>query len=133
MFQNAKVQERDRKMTFDFDGPSVVMEDAGPDEKWWERIKVTCTHNADKKQYEAHVSWCKASRRGNFSIEQFAIFSDPRALIAGVPAARYSANKFSAFCTEAQTMCIGLAADEYNVSTAAELLRKAQSFSLVKN
>jgi hypothetical protein len=30
-------------------------------------------------------------------------------------------------------MCIGLAADEYNVSVAAELLRKAQSFALVKN
>ena len=133
MFQNAKVQERDRKMTFDFDGPSIIMDDAGPDEKWYERIKVTCAHNADKKRHEAHVSWCKASQRGNFSIEQFAVFVDPYLLITSEPVGRFSANKFNAFCTEVQRLCHELVADEHNVSGVAELLRKAQSFSLVKN
>lgn len=133
MFQNAKVQERDRKMTFSFDGPAIDMEDAGPDEKWYERIKVTCTHDADKKRYEAHVSWCKASQRGNFSVEQSAIFVDPYVLLYLEPVARYSANKFSAFCAQVQRECVDTANDADNVSVAAELLRKAQSFGLVRN
>lgn len=134
MFQHATITERDRKMTFSFDGPVIEQKDVydGAD-IWNERIKVTCSHNKDKKRYEAYVSWCKASSRGNFSVEQFAIFSDPNVLVSTMPVVRFNENKFNAFCAQVQSECASIAADAYNVSTAAELLRKAQSYSLINN
>ena len=97
MFENATITERDRKMTFAFDGPAI--EDSDQFENWHERIKVTCTHNASKKRYEAHVSWCKAAVRDNgFSVEQTAIFSDPYFLLTfSEPVGRFNQNKFSVF------------------------------------
>lgn len=134
MFQHATITQRDRRTTYSFDGPVIEQKDVydGAD-IWNERIKVTCSHNKDKKRYEAYVSWCKASSRGNYSVEQFAIFTDPNVLVFAEATARFSENKFNAFCTQVQSECERIAADMYNVSTAAELLRKAQGYSLVKN
>ena len=129
MFHTATISKRDRRVTYSFDGPVLESTPEDGADVWNERIKVTCSHNKDKKRYEAYESWCKASSRGNFSIEQHAIFTDPNVQLATAPAARFSENKFEAFCVEVQRVCTGMAGDEYNISVAAELLRKAQGFS----
>jgi hypothetical protein len=116
-----------------FDGPVLAQE---PDdiEVWNERVKVTCSHNADRKRYEAHVSWCKAAQRNGFSIEQVAIFTDPYVLLFhSEPVGRYSDNKFEAFCANVRDLCVTIVNDETDVRDVAELLRKAVSYSLVKN
>lgn len=128
MFTSATTTHRDRRTTFSFDGPVLASTPEDGTDIWNERIKVTCSHNKNKKRYEAYVSWCKASSRGSYSMEQHAIFTDPNVLVTSEPAARYSENKFEAFCSQVQSECISIAADEYNVSVAAELLRKAQGF-----
>jgi hypothetical protein len=134
MFHTATTTYRDRRTTYSFDGPVIEEKDVYDGEDIWnERIKVSCSHNKDKKRYEAYVSWCKASSRGNFSIEQHAIFTDPNVQLATAPTGRFSENKFEAFCTEVQRVCIDIAGDEYNISTAAELLRKAQGYAAVTN
>ena len=134
MFEHATITERDRRTTYSFNGPVSEEKDVyDGDDVWNERIEVTCSHNKDTKRYEAYVSWCKASSRGNFSVEQFAIFTDPNVLVHTESTGRFSDNKFNAFCAEVQHVCISIAADTYNVSSAAELLRKAQSYSLVNN
>jgi hypothetical protein len=133
MFEKATTSVRDRRMTYGFDGPVIETTDIydGAD-VWHERIKVTCSHNNKSKRYEAYVSWCKASKRpGGYGVEQFAIFTDPNVLVHAESTGRFSDNKFNAFCAEVQRVCTGIAADEYNVSTAAELLRKAQGFAVV--
>ena len=132
MFENAKASYRDRKASYHFDGPVVPSSEHDGVEEWHERIKVTCTHDSKRKAYEAHVSWCKAAQRDGYAMEQSAIFTDPYLKIASAPAARFSENKFSAFCTNVQEMCVAVVADELNVSAAAELLRKAKSYDLVK-
>lgn len=133
MFQHATITIRDRKVTFGFDGPFLQKEEWDT-EDWHERVKVTVTHNADRKRYEAHVSWCKAAQRNGFLIEQVAIFTDPYSLLMrSEPVGRYSESKFNAFVVSVQAQCVEIAADELNVSDVAELLRKAQGYSLVKN
>jgi hypothetical protein len=133
MFQYAHPVYKDRKVSFNFDGPFLEKEEFET-ENWHERIKVTMSHNKDKKRYEAHISWCKAAQRGNFSIEQHAIFTDPRVEFATAPAARYSENKFEAFCSEVIAMANVIVADpELTTGPAADLLRKAQGWHLVKN
>lgn len=132
MFQHAKITYRDRRTTAAFDGP--VLESTPEDlEVWHERIKVSFTHNKTMKAYEAHVSWCKAAERNGYGMEQVAIFTDAHALLATTPAARFSENKFEAFCTEVQVLCNRIVSDELVMGTAADLLRKANSFALVKN
>jgi hypothetical protein len=133
MFQHATTTHRDRRVTFKFDGPVLESTPEDGAEVWHERVKLVCMHNADNKTYEAHVAWCKASERNGFVVEQTAIFTDPFALVATEPAARFSNNKFSLFCSNVQQLCTAAAADQNNVSAAAELLRKAVSYSLVKN
>lgn len=133
MFQHATITERDRKMTFAFDGPAI--EDGDQFENWHERIKVTCTHNTRTKRYEAHVSWCKAAERANgFGVEQSAIFTDPYLLFMhSDPVGRFNQNKFNVFCSLVQHECISAVADNHDTRPVVELLRKAQSYALVKN
>jgi len=128
MFHTATISKRDRKTIYKFDGPVLAQE---PDdiEVWNERVKLVCMHNADNKAYEAHVTWCKAAERNGFQVEQSAIFTDPYVLVSSEYTGRYSANKFEAFCMQVQRECVDIANDEYNISVAAELLRKAQGFS----
>lgn len=134
MFHTATTSYRDRRVSYAFNGPVIEQEDIYDGaEVWNERIKVTCSHNKDKKRYEAYVSWCKASTRGDFSIEQHAIFTDPNVLVVVEPAARFSEKTFGAFCERVQRECVEFAADEYNVSVAADLLRKAQGYAAVTN
>lgn len=134
MFHTATTTYRDRRATYSFDGPVIEEKDVYDGEDIWnERIKVSCSHNKDKKRYEAYVSWCKASSRGNFSIEQHAIFTDPNVLAVIEPTARFSEKAFDAFCARVQRECIDMAADEYNVSSAASLLRQAQGYAAVTN
>jgi len=133
MFQNAKFTYRDRKTTASFDGPALESTPEDGAEVWHERIKVSFTHNKSKKAYEAHVSWCKAAERDGYGMEQVAIFTDAYVLLATAPAARFSENKFEAFCAEVQGMCEIIASDTLVVGAAADLLRKANSFALVKN
>lgn len=131
MFTTATTSHRDRRTTFSFDGPVIEQKDVYDGEDVWnERIKVTCSHDKNKKRYEASVSWCKASSRGNFSIEQHAIFTDPNVLVVTESTARFSEKAFEAFCSRVQRECIEIVNDEYNVSVAAELLRKAQGFAV---
>ena len=132
MFENAIITRRDRKITMAFDGP-VLEQEPGDIEVWNERIKISFTHNKTKKAYEAHVSWCKAAERNGYTMEQSAIFTDPYVLLATAPAARYSDNKFEAFVSEVGKMCDIVVSDDLVIGAAADLLRKAQSFSLVKN
>lgn len=133
MFQHATITHRDRKVTMAFDGP-VLPQEKDDIEVWHERVKVSCSHNADRKRYEAHVSWCKAAQRNGFSIEQVAIFTDPYVLLFhSEPVGRYSDNKFEAFCASVRDMCVTIVNDETDVRDVAELLRKAVSYSLVKN
>jgi hypothetical protein len=132
MFQHATITHRDRKVTMAFDGP-VLPQEKDDIDVWHERVKVSCSHNKDKKVYEAHVSWCKASQRNGFAMEQTAIFTDPHILISREPAARFNENKFATFCAQVRLLCAAAAADQNNVSAAAELLRKAESYNLVKN
>ena len=133
MFENAKASYRDRKVSYHFDGPVIPSSEQDGVEEWNERIKITCTHDSKKKVYEAHVSWCKAAQRGGYAMEQSAIFTDPYLKLASEPAARFSENKFNAFCMQVQELCVAAVADELNVSAAAELLRKAKNYDLVKN
>lgn len=130
MFQHAHVIHKDRKVTFNFDGPAVEKEE-GEIEEWHQRIKVTVTHNTKKKCYEAHVSWCKAAQRGNFSMEQHAIFTDPHVfLIQSEPVGRYNENKFNAFVAQVQIECNRLA-DESIDTVAGTLLRRAQAWRVL--
>jgi hypothetical protein len=116
-----------------FDGP-VLPQEKDDIDVWHERVKVSCSHNADRKRYEAHVSWCKAAQRNGFSIEQVAIFTDPYVLLFhSEPVGRYSDNKFEAFCANVRDLCVTIVNDETDVRDVAELLRKAVSYSLVKN
>lgn len=131
MFQHAIVTHRDRKVEFAFDGPAI--EDNDQFEDWRERIKVSVTHSQKNKRFEAHVMWCKAAERDGYTMEQHAIFTDPYVLIAQEPVGRFSENKFNAFVACVQSECAAAAADVDNISGAARLLRKAQSFALVKN
>lgn len=131
MFQHAITTHRERKVTFSFDGPAI--EDNDQFEDWHERISISVTHDSDKKRFEAHVWWCKAAERDGYTMEQHAIFTDPYVLIAQEPVGRFSENKFNAFVSRVQSECVAAVSDEHNVSAAAELLRKAQSFTLVKN
>jgi hypothetical protein len=134
MFQHATITERDRKTIYKFDGPVLESTPEDGAEVWHERIKLVCMHNSDNKTYEAHVTWCKASERNGFQIEQSAIFTDPYVLFATTPATRYSENKFRAFCSEVIAMANVVVADpELATGPAADLLRKAQSYSLVNN
>lgn len=133
MFQHATITERDRKMTFAFDGPMLEKEEHEI-ENWHERIKVTCTHNATKKRFEAHVSWCKAAERDGYTMEQSAIFTDPYLLLmASDPVARFNQNKFNVFCDAVQRECMSAVIDSHDTRPVIELLRKAQSYALVKN
>ena len=132
MFQHATITRRDRKTIYKFDGP-VLAQEPGDIEVWHERVKLVCMHNPDNKTYEAHVTWCKAAERNGFQVEQSAIFTDPYVFVCLEYTGRYSANKFEAFCIHAQNECVDIVNDEYNISVAAELLRKAQSYSLVSN
>jgi hypothetical protein len=111
----------------------VLAQEPGDIEVWHERVKLVCMHNPDNKTYEAHVTWCKAAERNGFQVEQSAIFTDPYVFVCLEYTGRYSANKFEAFCIHAQNECVDIVNDEYNISVAAELLRKAQSYSLVSN
>lgn len=120
-------------MTFIFDGPVIENHGEYDSRVWHERVKVICSHNPRTKQYEADVCWVKASSDRGYSVEQTAIFTDPFFTFFTEPVARFSANKFSSFCASVQAMCVALADDTSNVSGAAELLRKAQSFGLVKS
>ena len=129
MFHTATISKRDRKTIYKFDGPVLESTPEDGEEVWHERVKLVCMHNADNKAYEAHVTWCKASERNGFQIEQSAIFTDPYVFVCLEYTGRYSANKFEAFCMHAQRECIDIVNDEYNISVAAELLRKAQGFS----
>ena len=131
MFNTATISKRDRKTIYKFDGPVLESSPEDGAEVWHERVKVLCMHNADNKAYEAHVTWCKASERNGFQIEQSAIFTDPYVLISSEYAGRYSANKFEAFCMQVQRECTDIVNDEYNISVAADLLRKAQGFAAV--
>lgn len=131
MFQHATITHKDRKVTFAFDGPAISEPDDFED--WHARIKITVTHDSKKKRYEAHVSWCKAAERDGYTMEQFAIFSDPYVLVCAEPTGRFSESKFSAFVARAQSECAALVDDETNISTAAELLRRARDFAAVKN
>lgn len=130
MFHTATISKRDRKTIYKFDGPVLESTPEDGEEVWHERVKLVCMHNADNKAYEAHVTWCKASERNGFQIEQSAIFTDPYVFVCLEYTGRYSANKFEAFCMHAQRECIDIVNDEYNISVAAELLRKAQGFSV---
>lgn len=134
MFQHAHPTYKDRKVSFNFDGPFLEKEE-WETENWHERIKVTVSHDPKKKCYEARVSWCKAAQRGNYSIEQVAIFTDPYVLLMrSEPVGRYNENKFNAFVVAVQEQCNEIVADEFNVSDVADLLRKAQGWhDLVKN
>lgn len=133
MFQHATITNVNRKMTLAFDGP-MLPNDEHDTYEWHERIKVTCTHNTTKKRYEAHVSWCKAAERNGYGVEQHAIFTDPYLFImCSAPVGRFNENKFGAFCTEAQDRCMEMVNDANDTSDAANLLRKAVSFALVKN
>lgn len=133
MFEKATKVNRDRKVIYQFNGPILevdVMNDGA--EVWNERIKVTMSHNKDKKRYEAYISWCKAAERNGFSIEQSAIFTDPFVEFATAPAARYSENNFEVFCSEVIAMANVIVADpELATGPAADLLRKAQGFVAV--
>jgi hypothetical protein len=129
MFHTATISKRDRKTIYKFDGPVLDSTPEDGEEVWHERVKLVCMHNADNKAYEAHVTWCKAAERNGFQIEQSAIFTDPYVFVCLEYTGRYSANKFEAFCMHAQRECIDIVNDEYNISVAAELLRKAQGFS----
>jgi len=129
VFHTATISKRDRKTIYKFDGPVLAQE---PDdiEVWHERVKLVCMHNSDNKTYEAHVTWCKAAERNGFQVEQSAIFTDPYVLFATAPAARYSENKFEAFCLEVIAMANVVVADpELTQGPAADLLRKAQGFA----
>jgi hypothetical protein len=130
VFHTATISKRDRKTIYKFDGPVLESTPEDGEEVWHERVKLVCMHNADNKAYEAHVTWCKASERNGFQIEQSAIFTDPYVFVCLEYTGRYSANKFEAFCMHAQRECIDIVNDEYNISVAAELLRKAQGFSV---
>lgn len=133
MFEHATVTERDRKTTFAFDGPAI--EDNDQFENWHERIKVTVTHSARNKRYEAHVSWCKAAVRDNgFGVEQTAIFTDPYFLLMfSESVGRFNQNKFNMFCAEVQRECVSAVVNSHDTRPVTELLRKAQSYALVKN
>ncbi len=134
MFQHATITHRDRKTTFAFDGPAIPNDEStGTYDNWHERIKVTCTHDAKRKQYEAHVSWCKASERNGYSVEQHAIFTDPYILVHSMAVGRFNESKFGAFCTSVQDVCIDIVNDETDISDVAQLLRKAQGYALVAN
>jgi hypothetical protein len=131
VFEKARISKRDRKVTYSFDGP-VLEQEPGDIEVWNERVKLTMSHDKDKKVYTAYISWCKASERNGFSIEQHAIFSDPYVQFATAPAARYSESKFEAFCSEVIAMANVIVADpELAQGAAADLLRKAQGFVAV--
>ena len=130
MFQHAHTTHGDRKVSFNFDGPFLEKEEFET-ENWHERIKVTITHNAKKKCYEAHVRLCKAAQRGAFSIEQHAIFTDPYVLLMrSEPVGRYNENKFNAFVAAVQAQCNEIVDDEFNISDAADLLRQARGYHL---
>lgn len=132
MFENAEATYRDRKATYQFDGPAIPSSEHDGVEEWHERIKITCTHNTKNKVYEAHVSWCKAAQRNGYVMEQSAIFTDPYLKLASEPAARFSENKFNAFCMQVRELCAAVVVDELNVSAAAELLRKAKNYGLAR-
>jgi hypothetical protein len=132
VFEKAKVTNRDRKVIYSFDGPVLESTPEDGADIWNERIKVTMSHNKDKKRYEAYISWCKASSRGAFSVEQHAIFTDPMVEFATASAARYSENNFGVFCSEVIAMANVIVADpELATGPAADLLRKAQGFVVV--
>lgn len=132
MFEKATKVYRDRKVTYQFNGPELEPTPEDGAEVWHERIKVTMSHNKEKKRYEAYISWCKAAERNGFSIEQSAIFTDPYVEFATAPAARYSENNFEVFCSEVIAMANVIVADpELATGPAADLLRKAQGFVAV--
>jgi hypothetical protein len=131
VFETATKVYRDRKVIYKFDGPVLESTPEDGAEVWHERVKLVCMHNPDNKTYEAHVTWCKAAERNGFQVEQSAIFTDPYVLFATAPAARYSENKFEAFCLEVIAMANVVVADpELATGPAAELLRKAQGFAV---
>jgi hypothetical protein len=134
MFQHAKITYRDRKTTAAFDGPVLEATPEDGAEVWHERVKLTMSHNKDKKRYEAYISWCKAAERNGFQVEQSAIFTDPFVEFATAPAARFSENNFESFCSQVIAMVEAVAAtDDLATGAAADLIRKAKSYLLVKN
>jgi hypothetical protein len=129
MFEKATKVYRDRKITYQFNGPVLESTPEDGAEVWHERVKLTMSHDKDKKMYTAYISWCKAAERNGFQVEQSAIFTDPYVQFATAPAARFSENKFELFCTEVIAMANVVVADpELAQGPAADLLRKAQGF-----
>jgi hypothetical protein len=132
MFSTATRTERDRRVSYAFDGP-VIDDPAYKDEleEWHVRYKITFSHNKTSKRFEADVWKAAAATRNGYTMERFEIFSGSSGVIAVQSAARFSQSAFDKFIAYAMEVAIDTANNPDNVSRTAELLREAQSLAAV--
>ena len=132
MFQNAIKVEKDRRITYIFDGPEVEDQDV-PGEIWNRRVKISVTHMQNSKRFNAGVMRVLYCERDGYAVERSAPFTEDYAIVLSEPVARFSAGRFQAFAMKALQECERIVNDESNVSNAAVILREALAFDLVKN
>lgn len=107
IFDAAKRGNGERRVTFTWSG-AATEEYAG--NLWGERVKLSITHNKDRKRFEATVSRCQWSQGEGYVMESHAIFTDAFVTFHTVPCARYSSGQFSEFVAEVRTLAEGYAA-----------------------
>lgn len=107
IFGTAKQGVAERRVTFTWSGPATE-EYAG--NVWGERVKLSVTHNKDRKRFEATVSRCQWSQGDGYVMESHAVFTDPFVTFRTAPCARFSNGQFSGFVAETMAAADILAA-----------------------
>jgi hypothetical protein len=130
IFDTAKQGVGERRVVFTWSGPATE-EYAG--NVWGERVKLSITHNKDRKRFEATVSRCQWSQGDGYVMERHAVFVDAFVTFHTAPCARYSAGRFSEFVAETKTKAEMYAAPAVVVDgsvKARELFRKAAELAV---
>jgi hypothetical protein len=90
LLEQATRKDRDRRVTFNFDSPTV--------DNMAKRVKVTATYHADYKRYEARVMGpIDVEFKTGCVIESYALYDVPNATIFRVNVTRYGAKSFEQF------------------------------------
>ena len=134
MFQNAKMLERDRKISYIIEGePADPANAPHREEGWTSRFTLSVWHSKDRKAYVACVqrSMTRVSGSG-FSVEHYSPFDDV-AQLSVEKCARFSQKTFDAFAGMALRLVETIADNEGDVSKAAVIIREGRDFASARS
>ncbi len=127
IFDKAKRSDKERRVVFTWSGPATEDYAGGV---WGERVKLSITHDKDRKRFEATVSRCRWSEGDGYVSEMHEMWVDPRVTFHTAPCARFSIGRFSEFVAETMTAADGYAAGVLvGHDTATALFRDAATLA----